>query len=892
MESVPALTRSSRGCGLHNATSCCASCWQWNWNFGKREGTFCGRKSITAGSRKLRNEIESIFQRVVKRNRLGDYELHGELGHGAMGLVYKARQINLNQTVALKVLSERYLNEPQAIARFKREMQSIGGLEHPNIVRAYNAGEAGGAHFLAMEYVEGIDLQHLVRPNATTNRPLSVGAACEAIRQLALGLQHAHKHGIVHRDVKPANSMLSRTGVVKLLDLGLAKLHAERTSPEQDTDGLTQTGITMGTIDYMAPEQWDDPGGVDIRADIYSLGCTLYFLLAGKAPYRNTASESNRKKIMAHIAGPIPSLAAACPDCPPELQEVFERMLAKSQADRFQTPAEVAKAMAPFAAMRDLAQLAASLDRGDQSTADSEPAIKSSEIETGETALPPWRTPTPVSGLQQQRQRRLRLSILAAAVTAAVVLLAVAAFLYNRWRSRPPPFAAHQNNLLLLPGLTGNWWFDEMPWYTPFVRQAMADAIARSDDPSSFLGGKSEFYFDTNTIAVQKKLREIVEKSCDSLSKPQQQLLKTLKDISDSDRTDAELAIKLEKAIERFENDHKGSQWPAVDRHTLACLQHKLSTIHLYGAAGGSSNQRHAEDAKKNYDLAYGQYAAESGLWRLCCEDSALLYSSQLDDYAKDGKARFGDAIRGDNVPPLFKAATLIDQGGEAATHAHSGEEYDLQAFDEAEKILQLIQNENSSFENHPLVAIVYTSRAWVLMDQWKIEDARKEFEKAKSILETNRKRNPALNVEYYHTRHGLAIASRYQGNLANVGSEFSELVGDTYSGGKSKGDIMTTHDSITDSDGRQHYKRDLTERWANSRGALGRLPALRRRDFGQRRRSALRRGLHAVQTRPRRGAGSRRSVRHELQVLYRYGPQWPRGRRRQDLLRRGGLCE
>ncbi len=176
--------------------------------------------------------VEAVFRRVVKNRRLGDYELLDELGQGGMGVVYKARQVYLNQTVALKVLPERYLDDSQAVARFRREMQSIGALDHANIVRAYNAGEAGGAQFLVMEYIDGIDLQHLVCPPQRPVQPLGVGAACAVIHQAALGLEHAHQHHLVHRDIKPANLMLGRTGIVKLLDLGLAKFHAERGQPE------------------------------------------------------------------------------------------------------------------------------------------------------------------------------------------------------------------------------------------------------------------------------------------------------------------------------------------------------------------------------------------------------------------------------------------------------------------------------------------------------------------------------------------------------------------------------------------------------------------------------------------------------------------------------------
>ena len=316
------------------------------FDFRQRGGAFLQLEEYRGRFPESADLVESVFRRVVKTRRLGDYELLEELGRGGMGVVYKARQVFLNQTVALKILPHRYLDDDQAVARFRREMQSIGGLNHPNIVRAYNAGEAGGVQFLVMEFVDGINLQQFIGIGAPPGGPLGVGAACEIIRQAALGLQHAHEHQLVHRDIKPANLMLSRSGQVKLLDLGLAKFHAERghhvpmVGDARPPHGLTQPGVTMGTIDYMAPEQWENSITADIRSDIYSLGCTLYFLLTGKPPYGDPAYDSSRKKLMAHVVAPIPPLVENCPDLeyqvarPADLEDVYETMLAKDPRER------------------------------------------------------------------------------------------------------------------------------------------------------------------------------------------------------------------------------------------------------------------------------------------------------------------------------------------------------------------------------------------------------------------------------------------------------------------------------------------------------------------------------------------------------------------------------
>ena len=212
-----------------------------------------------------------------------EYKLLAKLGEGGMGAVYKALHTRLDKVVALKVLPAERMRDAGAVARFEREMKAVGKLDHPNIVRAMDAGEEDGMHFLVMEYVEGLDLSQL----AKNTGPLPVADACELVRQAALGLAEAHEHGLVHRDIKPSNLMLAKPKkkkgepTVKILDLGLALL-SEALAP--DAGGLTTSGQMMGTIDYMAPEQGGDSHQVDIRADIYSLGATLYRLLTGIAP--------------------------------------------------------------------------------------------------------------------------------------------------------------------------------------------------------------------------------------------------------------------------------------------------------------------------------------------------------------------------------------------------------------------------------------------------------------------------------------------------------------------------------------------------------------------------------------------------------------------------------
>ena len=272
-----------------------------------------------------------------------------------MGAVDKARHTKLDKIVAIKVLPKDKMQDKSSVARFEREMRAVGKLDHPNIVRAMDAGEENGTHFLVMEYVPGIDLSQLVKQLG----PLPIAEACELIRQAAVGLDEAHDHGMVHRDIKPSNLMLCMAGrrqppVVKILDLGLALL-SDAHSP--DVGGLTGTGQLMGTLDYMAPEQGGDSKSVDIRADLYALGASLYKLLTGEAVYHGEQYQTLMQKVTALASKPAPPIRECRADISPELAALVHRLLEKNPAQRFATPDEVARALAPFAAGANLAAL-------------------------------------------------------------------------------------------------------------------------------------------------------------------------------------------------------------------------------------------------------------------------------------------------------------------------------------------------------------------------------------------------------------------------------------------------------------------------------------------------------------------------------------------------------
>lgn len=291
-----------------------------------------------------------------------DYELLEQLGQGGMGTVYKAVHARLQRTVAIKLLPSRRLRDPDAVGRFEREMRAIGRLDHPAIVRATDAGDADGTHFLVMDFVEGIDLSRLMKLSG----PMDVASACEVVRQVAIALQYAHDQGLIHRDVKPSNLMVEisqrdghgnssagKIAVVKLLDLGLALFGAA----SEAVDELTTVGQLMGTLDYMAPEQADNSHDVDARADVYSLGATMFKLLTGTAPYETSERRTPLQKMKALATIDAPSVKTRLSALPGDVATIVDRMLLRDAALRYQIAAEVAQAVAPFCVGHRLVEL-------------------------------------------------------------------------------------------------------------------------------------------------------------------------------------------------------------------------------------------------------------------------------------------------------------------------------------------------------------------------------------------------------------------------------------------------------------------------------------------------------------------------------------------------------
>ncbi|HTU23654.1 MAG TPA: serine/threonine-protein kinase [Gemmataceae bacterium] len=282
------------------------------------------------------------------------YEILSELGRGGMGIVYKARQTQCDRLVALKVFRKERLAHPEALRRFRREAQAAARLSHPNIVVVYESDQDGDTHFLAMEYVPGLTLQMLVEHNG----PLPVALACDFVRQAALGLQHAVEQALVHRDIKPANlmvvapsSMSPQTSqrivlpprpLVKILDMGVARLYQLRDLGENSLTTLTRDGAVLGTPDYIAPEQLEDPHKADIRADLYSLGCTFYYLLSGQVPFPGGTLIQKLDRQRWQTPPSVDQLRA---EVPAAVASVVRKLMAKHPDDRYRTPRELVSAL-------------------------------------------------------------------------------------------------------------------------------------------------------------------------------------------------------------------------------------------------------------------------------------------------------------------------------------------------------------------------------------------------------------------------------------------------------------------------------------------------------------------------------------------------------------------
>jgi phosphate ABC transporter phosphate-binding protein len=278
------------------------------------------------------------------------YKILGLIGTGGTGHVFLCEHLVLQRLVAVKMLQNRaaemtHGGQAAALERFVREARAVAALDHPNIVRVYDMERSGAIPFMVMEYVDGTSLHQIVAHSGT----LSIQRAAHYTSQAAIGLQHAHEHGLIHRDIKPGNLLLDRSGLVKILDLGLARFLRDTGRNDNLTGRYNDDNSVVGTVDYMSPEQAVNSPHIDIRSDIYSLGATFYYLLAGRAPFED---ETITQKLVSHQLREPVAIESLRSDMPRALAAVLRKMMAKKQDERYQTPAEVAEALTPWTRTR------------------------------------------------------------------------------------------------------------------------------------------------------------------------------------------------------------------------------------------------------------------------------------------------------------------------------------------------------------------------------------------------------------------------------------------------------------------------------------------------------------------------------------------------------------
>jgi serine/threonine-protein kinase len=297
-------------------------------------------------------QVRLLFTGRWEELSIGPYLILDRLGEGGVSEVFKAWDTSKGRHVALKVLHPHLTDHASAVREIQRELQAVTRLAHPNIIQTFDADRFGASHYFAMECIEGLDLDRYVRQSG----PLPIAQACEYIRQVAQGLQHAHQSGLVHRDIKPANLFLvnppqpGRRGpdpIVKILDWGLARIRPDAGGEIDPSihNREAEKGMLIGTADYIAPEQARDPCLVDIRADIYSLGCTFYFLLTGQPPFPGS---SLMQKLLQHRDAERPLMGDVRPDVPEELAAVVQRMMARQPEERYAIPLLVVGALRQF----------------------------------------------------------------------------------------------------------------------------------------------------------------------------------------------------------------------------------------------------------------------------------------------------------------------------------------------------------------------------------------------------------------------------------------------------------------------------------------------------------------------------------------------------------------
>lgn len=700
------------------------------------------------------------------RQRLAEYEIVERLGQGGMGEVYKAIHTKLKKVVALKVLPAAQTDNRNAVARFLREMEAVGKLDHPNIVRASDAREVNNVNFLVMEYVDGVDLARIVRDHGIS---ISTADACEILRQAATGLDHAYEHGLVHRDIKPSNIMLARNGIVKVLDLGLARLQGE--SPMHD---LTATGQVMGTFDYMAPEQWNDTSSVDIRADIYSLGCTLYFLLAGKAPFSGSKFNSFQKKLKAHTEQDPPPLTELRDDLPDELLDILERMMAKDPDDRFARPRDVADALMPLVHGAKLTHLLPpastsaierTYDDTTHNTRSTPQAATASHFLMHERDYSPRPVPIGSHHSSRSRKRRSKRRTVRWIAGGIIAFFAVVGIVGYQWFGpqtgamalSPAQRVQVQTLYGTMPGLNGQWWFQEIPWFYPAVRQRAMQAL--SSDGVKKTPASAETLVTLSQQAIEggnipqfyEGLNDEVESLMRTASYREAAHFFSLKNLDPEQFDDDALNATFNEIAADLE---KQSELSAEDWHFIGLVRHRtadwVNAQQAYNHAIALYEERSTPETNPDAESVRALYA-------LCLSDLAQMHYDML-EYQKAAQAL--SHSRSLLKPPLAPAFAAFSLASEADAYRKWGKNaaYLESCLHQAGEAVEPLGPE------HPLRAFVHERWAWYYLDDYHFRDAATEFRRALKMRQAGLSAGN-LRAQYFvaFDRQGEAMAEIFR---------------------------------------------------------------------------------------------------------------------------------
>lgn len=705
--------------------------------------------------------------------RVGNYELEELLGSGGMGDVYKARHIQFNRVRAVKVIKPQFVagDHQDVIRRFYHEIKAIGALEHKHIVVAIDSSSPSDRiHYLVMEYIDGVGLHELVEQHG----PLATADACEIIWQASRGLQYIYRNNMVHRDIKPSNLMLTLVegdelvesqvsnspevpvggapqGIVKILDLGLALLVADREERLTRLDNRA-----MGTGMYMSPEQWKT-SSVDIRADIYSLGCTLYHLLSGNPPFY----DSDLRPEKAHEKSKIPPLQTST-QIPRKLWDVIRKMLAKRAEDRYATPAEVTAALAPFTEGHDLAQLVLGYCEADRELA--------SEISTRpETATRKDSrskvSPTISSMLSAKPSRRM--VVWGLGVLFFGMLGFGGYFAYRHAVNKP--FLRLRDQLAVLPGLNGGWWFHEIPWYTPYARERLISTIRCGDRQvgDESLQNLSDLFYSDQTTKLYNQLNAIVQSQDDRFDfedgdtvrqEVSQQIYEAMLARSKPSSQDYENGLLA--ALDSLSDLVEEKRAKATDFHLIAVLHHGLAQW---------------DQASEYYFKAMDAYGEGSQLYSLARNDHArmLLDSKRY----SEAIVSFGQELRSPSSPHWAVLATCLQA---EAAYRRPGASSDP-TLAQPRKIMEHAWRSSKLVSNHPLHAYLYERQGWILNEAWRFREALLAFDRSKAIVTMQMgfpdDPNPFLAELEIWARQGEATATNFSKGTEAASLLYHKLV-------------------------------------------------------------------------------------------------------------------